>query len=157
MMKKSGLAVMVTLTLVFSLALAVTSAQAETYLDSVMVAGTKIQNGEYYTANPSGGLTKIDKSSANPTDSYVTYDSSTGTLTLNRITINATGDTVAGFGISIETSTPFALTIKLAGESSIDADKSGVEAYKGDITITSDMQESSLVIISKEGGCVSIL
>ena len=94
--------------------------------DTLLVSGTDVKNGGYWTTN-NGTLTSSDESSWN-----VHYDTSTNTLTLNSATItgvyseNAQHNTV---GIYASSSGNVSLEIELQGENTITSDGNGIYVY----------------------------
>lgn len=122
----------IALALLLVLAVAPTIAlAADTYPETITVAGTPITSGQYYVSNGNGGITSATE---NPSDGYVYYDNSTGVLTLNNISITTSGDT---YGIA-DTKNSYALTISLEGSNSIQStgNAGGVYLSKVDCTIT---------------------
>lgn len=99
---------------------------------TLIVGGTDVLNGGYWTTDGSGKLTATDST----TDYNVKYDSATGTLTLKDATI--TGDSSTNFGAGIHAGGD--LTIVLEGSSTVTGvvcndESRGINTLDGNLTI----------------------
>ena len=120
--------------------------------DTLLVSGTDVKNGGYWTTN-NGTLTSSDESSWN-----VHYDTSTNTLTLNSATItgvyseNAQHNTV---GIYASSSGNVSLEIELQGENTITSDGYGIYVSSnsnGSASLTISGEEDGNLTASGVGG-----
>lgn len=125
-MKRKLLSVL--LVLVLALGLLPTTAFADG--NSITIANTPITAGKYYVSKTGGG---IESTTGTPTSGYVYYNSTTGVLTLNNVSIEASG---GAYGIA--SSDSGTLTIDLTGSNSITVTGEAGGMYIGstDCTIT---------------------
>ncbi len=124
--------------LLFALWLPATALAAENVPATLIVGGTDVKSGGYWTTDTDGKLTSGSESSWN-----VHYDASANTLTLNNATIaGASSESTLHNTVGIyasSSSRDVSLTISLQGENTITSNGSGIYVYSsttGDASLT---------------------
>lgn len=155
-MRKNRLAVIMALTLVFSFALAFTSAQATgaVALPTAVNVDKMIATGGFYFVDIGGGTLQV--ASSTPSTGYVHYDLDTGVLELNNITINASSEW-GGISAGRIDNGLYAFTIQVTGNCEIKAANAGLNLSEGDCIIQGVGDgTNTLTITSENSNAVSV-